>query len=194
MFEDDEEEGDEDAEDGDDQDDDGQHTPVFTPGSESAASGSLARRHRGRVLSGRFGPMAHRFSMSRKFSTSSGQVPAIFSNTGLSEPPAISLDQQNSSQDPFFPSPAPGRVAPSGLGAIAEGSQVNETSPLVSPTAGVVEQPQVTSTWKALPLLMILEVSSYSRSSICIAHTVQYGLLAFHNTTHDQIYLSFLVT
>ncbi|ORX39370.1 hypothetical protein BD324DRAFT_576791 [Kockovaella imperatae] len=150
------------------------NSPVFTPGSESAASGSVSRRGN-RVLSARFGPAAHRFSTSRKFSTSSGQLPAIFANTGLSELPALESPRE-SGQDPFFPSPAPGRVVPSGLGAIAEGRQVNETSPLVSPNVELVEQP--TSTWKSLPLLMILE----------------YGLLAFHNTTHDQIYLSFLVT
>ena len=171
VFEDD----DEDEEDGDEEGDDTEtHTPVFTPGSESAASGSVARRNardRGRVLSGRFGPIPRRFSMSRKFSTSSGQLPAIFSNTGLSEP-AIALDQSTatSPSDPFFPSPAPGRTAPGGLGAIAEGHQVNETSPLVSPTAGMLDQPQATSTWKALPLLMILEVSFRVYRALVEAH------------------------
>ena len=161
----DEEDGDE-AGEGHDEDD----AEVFTPGSESAASGSVVRRRRvsrPRITSGLFGAIPHRFSMSRKYSTASGQVPAIFSNTGLSEPPAIALDvtspTASSPQDPFFPSPAPDRRAglsgPGGLDAIAEGRPANERSPLVSPVAGVVEPKVESSTWKALPLLLILEVS-----------------------------------
>lgn len=132
-----------------------QVTPAATPNSEDP--NSIRRR---RVISGGFGrSFGHRLSVSRRFSTTSGVMPTIFSNTGVET--AISLDE--SPTDPFFPSPAAER-RPGGLAAIDE------------QPVEVIEQRQ--STFKALPIMLI----------------VQYGLLALHNTTHDQLFLSFLVT
>ena len=99
--------------------------------------------HRRRVVSGAARTLAgHRLSVSRRFSTASGQVPAIFSNTGLET--AISLDE--SSTDPFFPSPANDR-RPGALSAIAERPD---------PTAEAKP-----STFRSLPLLMILQVTYF---------------------------------
>ncbi|KAL7424554.1 hypothetical protein Q5752_000238 [Cryptotrichosporon argae] len=70
--------------------------------------------------------------------------------------------------DPFVD-----RRAGAGLSAIAERPAATEASPL-SP----LPHDKAKARWKLLPLLMI----------------VQYGMLSFHDTTHGQIFLSFLIT
>jgi hypothetical protein len=80
-----------------------------------------------------------------------------------------------------------------GLSVISErpGQGAVETSTLGSPSVEMTEEKE--SAWKALPLLMISQVSCRLTAEI---HDLimQYGLLALHNTTHDQVFLSFLVT
>jgi hypothetical protein len=82
-------------------------------------------------------------------------MPAIFGNTGLADPPQLySPEAVASPTDPFFPAPnTMQRAGGGGLGAIPE-THANEQSPLVE--ASFQEPKQ--STWKALPLLMILQV------------------------------------
>lgn len=176
-----------------------------TPGSDrpgQSQQGS-ASRGRNRMTSGsramyRSIP-AHRLSVSqggRRFSTASGQMPTIFSNTGLAMQPGMALDDSpgltSPTADPFFPPQTERRTAPlGGLSAIAERpGQLNlsESSPLVSPNVEMTEK--AISAWQALPVMMIVQVSTQRE----LFSPPQYGLLALHNTTHDQVFLSFLVT
>lgn len=161
MFDDDDDE----EEDGDENDDDNQpfestpqHSLAPTPNSTEEPSSVRVRRKGGRVVSGMSMQRSfagHRYSTSRRFSTTSGQMPAIFGNTGLADPPQLySPEAVASPTDPFFPAPnATQRAGGGGLGAIPE-THANEHSPLVE--ASFQEPKQ--STWKALPLLMILQV------------------------------------
>ena len=139
---------------------DDDETPQPSPGIDSFPpnSASLRRKHKQRIVSGNSLRIpSRRFSGTRRFSTASGNVPAIFSNTGLNSPAGIQLGEDES--DPFFGTPQSERRAPplGGLSVIAEG-RAHERSPLVSPTngMGVVEKP--VSTWKSLPLMMIVQV------------------------------------
>ncbi|ORY33374.1 hypothetical protein BCR39DRAFT_519516 [Naematelia encephala] len=112
-------------------DEDEDETPAPTPGSH--AEGSARRMTRNRIASGPFyrSLPSHRLSTSqnRRFSTSSGTLPAIFGNTGLNTPPAAT-------DDPFM-SP--------GLGVINEAPDLSEEA----------AKP---STLKSLPLMMIVQV------------------------------------
>jgi len=157
------------------------HSLAPTPGSDTAdrssQQGSVARRGlRNRITSGGMGMRksfaGHRLSVSqggRRFSTSSGQMPAIFSNTGLVTQSGIALQYDDSTgltspgatpADPFFPAQnerRPGGVG--GLSVIAERSgpaNLSEVSPLISPSTEITEKP--ISTWQALPLMMIVQV------------------------------------
>ncbi|WWC94943.1 hypothetical protein V866_001795 [Kwoniella sp. B9012] len=174
-----------------------QPSPGLTPGSTiDDPRGSLGHRkpsvRPNRIVSGAssiYKPLGgHRLSVShggRRFSTSSGHMPAIFSNTGVRTPPAVAAAYEGESPsvetggDPFFPAPAdrrPGQAA-GGLSVIAEG----QTSTAVVPTSpGGTQQvsEKQPSSFALLPFLMIM----------------QYGLVALHGTIHDQVFLSFLVT
>lgn len=193
VFEDDDEEemrASSQGEDEDEQEEDDETTPQPSPSrADSLApsfppnSGSARRAPKQRIVSGasmRLPQHQHRFSTNRRFSTASGHMPAIFANSGVSEPAALALPvEDNSNDDPFFGTPQSERRAPplGGLSVITEGRANHERSPLISPSAEMVVEKPV-STWKSLPIMMI----------------IQYGLLALHNTTHDQIFLSFLTT
>ena len=110
----------------------------------------------------------HRLSVNhggRRFSTASGNLPAIFSNTGLRSP-SIALAQDTppatGDEDPFF-SPGPGTRVPTigGLSVITERpgqTSTVETSPLISPMHGLQVEKKP-STWNLLPWLMIIQVS-----------------------------------
>ncbi|KIR98446.1 hypothetical protein L804_04018 [Cryptococcus deuterogattii 2001/935-1] len=122
----------------------------------------------------------HRLSVShggRRFSTTSGHMPAIFANTGVKTPPAVAAAYEAESPrheaESFFraasTSPDHGRDSSRGLSAIAEG-----------PDADVAVQ--------------IAEKEASSFSLLPVQVIIQYGLLALHNTIHDQVFLSFLVT
>jgi hypothetical protein len=177
-------------------------SPNLTPTSETMGSFSQRRGTRGRVASGSlFRALPHhRLSVShggRRMSSSSGVLPAIFANTGLRTPPLAGYDgEEEVERDPFFSSPAERRQQViGGLSVISErpGQSALETSPLVSPAVEMVPEKKE-STWKSIPLLMISQVSG--SLFVLAGHTdaPQYGLLALHNTTHDQVFLSFLVT
>ena len=145
-------------------------SPAQTPGSQGPDFSSAARRRvtRDRVFSGRAPSMRHRLSVSqggRRFSTSSGHVPALFSNTGLGTPPLLAAEQTDldlvspTGGDPFFQSPATDRRAPN-LSVITERQiSVTENSPLMSPAVEVTAAKPKESTWGSLPLLIIMQVS-----------------------------------
>ena len=143
-------------------------TPHPSPSLLGPGHASVASRGKGRnVSSSQYRALpAHRLSVNhggRRFSTASGNLPAIFGNTGLRSP-SIALAQDTpparDDEDPFF-SPA-GTRAPTigGLSVITERpgqASTVETSPLVSPLTGLqVEKKQ--STWHLLPWLMIIQV------------------------------------
>jgi hypothetical protein len=143
---------------------DNDETPQPSPSGETFPpnSASIRRKHKQRIVSGNSLRIpSRRFSGSRRFSTASGNVPAIFGNTGLHEPAQISLGEEDS--DPFFGTPQSERRQPplGGLSVIAEG-RAHERSPLVSPTAGMAVGEKQGSTWKSLPIMMIVQVSQCS--------------------------------
>lgn len=164
---------DEDEEQAEELDDNAITTPSASQATPLSERGNSVSRARGRIVSG-MSMTRHRLSVSqggRRFSTSSGTLPAIFSNTGLAHQPALIAAHEESpgiaspgvSGDPFFASPAVARHVGGQLSAIEERPQSQhhgERSPLVAPTAEIQEKP-VTG-WRALPLLMISQVSRLS--------------------------------
>lgn len=104
-------------------------------------------------------------------------VPAIFSNSGLRTPPAL-LD---SPMQPFSTEAqtSPAQQDTAGLAPIMESRRVSLVSP---PTEVAQEQ------------LQLSEKSPSLASQLPIAIIAQYGLLALHTTTHDQVFLSYLVS
>lgn len=101
----------------------------------------------------------------RRFSNA---VPAIFSHSGVRTPPAV-LDTQQMllrSEEP---------VRGDSLAPIIEGRQAPDSRSTTSSETILEKPPSLTS---QLPFLII----------------IQYGLLALHSTTHDQIFLSYLVS
>jgi len=188
VFEDDDTEAESGAQSEDNEDEEGtpQPSPGPTPaqgltpsihGSQGRASSFAGRRmSRNRITSGSVykSLASHRMSMTqggRRFSTSSGNMPAIYNNTGLQNAPgAIALPDTSPSaqadQDPFFASPNANRTggAIGGLSVISERPgqrNVRETSPLVSPEVQLVSEKKE-SAWKLLPLLVISQVSIVS--------------------------------
>ncbi|TDL25171.1 major facilitator superfamily MFS-1 [Rickenella mellea] len=102
----------------------------------------------------------------RRFSST---VPSIFSHTGVRTPPAVVEAAQ-----PLQPRETPDAQA-EGLSPIIEG----RTQAQVTPAGAVDSVPEKPpSTWSQLPILII----------------IQYGLLALHSTTHDQVFLSYLTS
>lgn len=106
--------------------------------------------------------------MTRRLSSS---VPAIFSHTGVKSPPAV-LDAQQLLLRTELESPYVGGDA---LPPITEGRQLSESS-YVGDLEALQEKPP--SLASQLPFMII----------------AQYGLLALHSTTHDQVFMSYLVS
>ena len=99
---------------------------------------------------------------------SSTSVPSIFSHAGVEMPRAV-LDAQD-----ILTRLEEGIVMPDGLHPILESRQPSDASG--SDTEGPTEKPP--SLLSQLPLQVIL----------------QYGLFALHTTTHDQVFMSYLVS
>lgn len=129
-----------------------------------------------------------RLAYRRGSSTSNLGLPAIYNNTGLSSPPALAQDIVSLYTDEDRATLA-GHGG--GLSVISEGSasltggpstaapSVAAPSVHASEAAPLMPDPiRETSVWKQLPLVMI----------------VQYGILALHNTVHDQYFLTYLVS
>ncbi|CAK5261830.1 unnamed protein product [Mycena citricolor] len=96
-------------------------------------------------------------------------VPSIFAHPGVKTPPAVLDAQMLLSRDPEPPSAGPDLLEP-----IIESRRVS-----LHDAEGQIEviEPQP-SMMSQLPVLVI----------------IQYGMLALHTTTHDQIFLSYLVS
>jgi hypothetical protein len=125
-------------------------------------------------------------------STYGGRVPAIFNNTGLGTSPArspgpapmaalraesASYDQSTAPASATTSAPATATAATaaeSSLPAIPENKPAT-TAALPGPAVDSAEKP---STWSQLPTALV----------------VQHAVLAFHGTTMDQVFMSFLVT
>ncbi|KAG9018555.1 hypothetical protein FRB90_011440 [Tulasnella sp. 427] len=123
-----------------------------------------------------------RLGFRRGSSTSNLGLPAIYNNTGLSSPPALAQDVVSLFTDDDRGN-LPGHGG--GLSVISEGSGsvtgLASTAPSVHPSeaAHIMPDPiKEPSLWRQLPLVMI----------------VQYGVLALHNTVHDQYFLTYLVS
>ncbi len=102
---------------------------------------------------------------SRRFSSN---MSALFANTGVRTPPAVTDAQQLLLRtDTLEPQ---GDLAP-----IMESRRVSQVDPNVDLEASMEKPPSLMS---QLPLAIIF----------------QYGLLALHSTTHDQVFMSYLVT
>lgn len=102
----------------------------------------------------------------RRFSNT---VPAIFSHSGVRTPPAVLNAQQMllRSEEP---------VRGDSLAPIIEGRPTSDSHSTMTNTETILEKPP--SLTSQLPFLII----------------IQYGLLALHSTTHDQVFLSYLVS
>lgn len=150
-----------------------------SPTRASFSHGSTRRSSRLRMTSG--GSDFARFprrpsAASRRHSVSSQHIPSIFSNTGVASTPGISAfeDPPEEPEDMLSPTGTVRRMgAPTGLTAISES---RPASSITAPAPSINEKEP--SRWAQLPLLVI----------------AQYGLLSCHDSTHGQIFLSFIVT
>ncbi|KAI0642721.1 major facilitator MFS-1 [Trametes meyenii] len=148
--------------------------PVHRPSTSGMFGGSPRR------------PTSRRFSNLRRGSTSvmrpgvdsdelplrraSGTVPTIFQHVGVRTPPAVLEAQQLLAQ-------AAAEEEMDALTPIAEGPQTREISPAGAPVAHGADEKEP-SLMRQLPLAIIL----------------QYGWLALHSTTHDQVFYLYLVS
>ncbi|KAG9030073.1 hypothetical protein FRB95_004607 [Tulasnella sp. JGI-2019a] len=121
-------------------------------------------------------------------------LPAIFNNTGLATPPALvqqspyshSIMAAAETDDDVERMMRPGHGHYQFLSAISEGSASMTDVPsaaaasIAASTAASVSvpAPKEPSMWSQLPLIIIF----------------QYGILALHNTVHDQYFLTYLVS
>ena len=101
-------------------------------------------------------------------------VPTIFSHPGVKAPPAV-LDAQHLLLGTAVDGPVPS-PSQDALGTI------NESLPLVRAHSQDVESLAIT---EKAPSLM---------SQLPIIVIIQYGVMALHTTTHDQIFMSYLVS
>jgi hypothetical protein len=99
----------------------------------------------------------------------SNAMPTIFSHSGVRTPPAILDAQQMTVRSE---EPAGGDA----LAPIIEGRRTSDSHRSTLSSETIVEKPP--SLTSQLPILII----------------IQYGLLALHSTTHDQVFLSYLVS
>ncbi|QRV91052.1 major facilitator superfamily transporter [Ceratobasidium sp. AG-Ba] len=118
--------------------------------------------------------------------------PAIFANTGLSDDVAYSVGHVPHPDEPLVSAEA-GASTGEHLAPIIEGRPASSTEPNLrapsdSGTGETVTQAQMT------PLVVVEERPGGALSQLPVVIIFQYGLLALHNTTHDQIFLSYLVS
>ncbi|TFK38100.1 hypothetical protein BDQ12DRAFT_683974 [Crucibulum laeve] len=103
----------------------------------------------------------------RRFSSS---VPSIFAHPGVKTPPAV-LDAQQL----LLSSPGGDISGHDPLATIAESRQASQTESQADVESLAEKSPSLTS---QLPIVVI----------------IQYGVLALHTTTHDQVFMSYLVS
>ncbi|EIN08381.1 major facilitator MFS-1 [Punctularia strigosozonata HHB-11173 SS5] len=105
-------------------------------------------------------------------------VPSIFAHSGLKTPPAV-MEQQYQPFGTPFEDDTPSGPAPASdsLAAIAESRRTSVTMTRPASEVESVSE-KAPSLMSMLPIMMI----------------AQYGLLALHSTTHDQVFYSYLVS
>lgn len=115
--------------------------------------------------------------LQRHMSISSHLLPAIYSNTGVSTPPA--LMEALSAQGKPSPGLGTGITDPfqDSLAPIVEGEVAADPVRVVDTTL-VGEKPDLTFKWTLLPLFIIF----------------QYFILCLHSTSHDQVFLMYVTS
>jgi hypothetical protein len=103
----------------------------------------------------------------------SSSVPAIFTHPGVKTPSAVLDAQQLLLSSDIHSSPVIGAQSAELLGTISESRPVSEAD--VESLAWTEKPPSLMS---QLPIVVI----------------IQYGVMALHTTTHDQIFMSYLVS
>ena len=103
----------------------------------------------------------------------SSSVPAIFAHPGVKTPSAVLDAQQLLLSSDMHSSPVIGAQSAELLGTISESRPVSEAD--VESLAWTEKPPSLMS---QLPIVVI----------------IQYGVMALHTTTHDQIFMSYLVS
>lgn len=135
----------------------------------------------GASLQARLGP-----SSGRRASSVSSR-PAIFANTGLGDDISYSAGYTHIlTEDPHVAAEA-GTGAGDHLAPIIEGPPASSSEPNPS-EAGTGD------TIKPAPQVVLEEKPASGLSQLPMIIIFQYGLLALHNTTHDQLFLSYLVS
>jgi hypothetical protein len=100
---------------------------------------------------------------SRRLSTASATMPAIFANTGLQTPPAIAAAYE---VDPLDAPVSPGlfrdRDARAGLSAIDEDTVKDHHAPAEVAVVSEEEEKEKEKGWKSLPKLIIMQVGDFA--------------------------------
>ncbi|KAK7041431.1 hypothetical protein VNI00_009297 [Paramarasmius palmivorus] len=111
---------------------------------------------------------------SRRYSSN---VPAIFSHPGVKTPAAVIDAQQLLLRSEMDVPGTPGDDAQPNLATILESRRASRVEPTTDSDIEALEE-KPPSLASQIPVLVI----------------IQYGLLALHSTTHDQVFMSYLVT
>jgi len=133
-------------------------------------------------------------STSGRRASSVSSRPAIFVNTGLGDEYSAGYVRIPHIEDPLVIAEA-GSVVGDHLAPIMEGRQASSSGPSApseSGTGGTGDT--VTQQTVGAPLVIVEERPASGLSQLPVVIIFQYGLLALHNTTHDQIFLSYLVS
>ena len=176
----------------DDEEDDDNYAPDYDVVHRLRSASRRSSRPRHSMSASRRRPSAagsHRPSTSiarRILSLESGpsrmssvtHLPAIFSHTGVRTPPSLAADLPSTATSP------PAGITTNdlrGLGTtdlrtIAEDRPISTASESVAGAPSISEKPP--SAFSELPFPII----------------IQFGLLALHSTTHDQVFYSYLVS
>jgi hypothetical protein len=109
----------------------------------------------------------------RRGSFATAGLPAIFSNTGLKTPPAL-----------LEAPPTPAQP----LGALSPDSATNE------PTLATIVESRRVSLLTPPNEVQVEEKPQSMMKQLPVSIIIQYGLIALHTTTHDQVFLSYLVS
>jgi hypothetical protein len=130
----------------------GEHSPkVRLAGRESFGASTFPRNQALHRISG-----TH---TSRRLSTASATMPAIFANTGLQTPPAIAAAYE---VDPLDAPVSPGlfrdRDARAGLSAIDEHTVKDHHAPVEVADVAGQEEKEKEKGWRSLPKLIIMQV------------------------------------
>ncbi len=121
-------------------------------------------------------------SLTRRFSST---FPTIFSHTGVRTPPAA--------HEPHVHSLVSHEGHAEAEAGASEGLEpIFESRPVTSYAPKQTSEPRVTVADESLETVSEKQPSMLSQLPLAII--MQYGMLALHSTTHDQVFLSYLVS